>query len=561
MLGQHSHHTNHTANSSDTPAITHSPPPHQHGQSTPNTTHASYNTNPPHDIPLAYPHYTATASTNHEASQLLIHYHSQLECDTPQTHPTPLLSSYQIEETTEDLTLPTLASRYDSNTEDEDGGTLLEFVDDSDDDTDDCNTNPISVTGSNGMYSCNETIPNLSKRCNSTTDDDGDTLPSQWDTWDDSESTTSNNIISSDTTLRYNDTQRRPAQTSTNDAHADSTSRPSLITHSSRQQNPPYNSSSGPRPIQTIRTLLDVEHEIGDDHDNTREWDRATRDNTHLLGNVYIGDTLSLPKNINTTCIYCQNIHGITLSTPETWEVTCEHLLDMEVDTALFMEHKLNTSQPRVSKQLYDTTKNIYGLGTFTINATSTPISSSTTYKPGGVLSLVTGDIKGRVLDTQQDPFGRWVYSKLQRNMNPPITIVATYQIVDVDPHRSRPTTFATQLLSLYTRQGRPNPEKLCHHHADDLVQFIKHCQHKGEWFIVAGDLNEVLGSTTRGLTRLHSECGLIDAALDRHGLTNFTTYQRGKQVIDYILVDQNILQCATAIGYEPFNIHILSNH
>ena len=32
-------------------------------------------------------------------------------------------------------------------------------------------------------------------------------------------------------------------------------------------------------------------------------------------------------------------------------------------------------------------------------------------------------------------------------------------------------------------------------------------------------------------------------------------------QIIDYILVDHNVMQCTQAIGYEPFSLHILSNH
>ena len=77
---------------------------------------------------------------------------------------------------------------------------------------------------------------------------------------------------------------------------------------------------------------------------------------------------------------------------------------------------------------------------------------------------------------------------------------------------------------------------------------------------MVAGDFNEVLGETTRGLTRLHSECGLADAVLEKHGDTNFTTYQRGKSVIDYILVDDNVFRCIKLVGYEQFNLHILSD-
>ena len=56
-------------------------------------------------------------------------------------------------------------------------------------------------------------------------------------------------------------------------------------------------------------------------------------------------------------------------------------------------------------------------------------------------------------------------------------------------------------------------------------------------------------------------ECGLVDAYLNRHGITKFSTYQRGTTIIDYILIDPNVLQCVQAVGYEPFGLHILSDH
>ena len=77
----------------------------------------------------------------------------------------------------------------------------------------------------------------------------------------------------------------------------------------------------------------------------------------------------------------------------------------------------------------------------------------------------------------------------------------------------------------------------------------------------MAGNFNKVLGTQTQGLTRLHTDCGLTDAALNHHGHTDFTTYQRGNQVIDYIRVDKNILRCIQSVGYEPFNMHITSDH
>ena len=172
----------------------------------------------------------------------------------------------------------------------------------------------------------------------------------------------------------------------------------------------------------------------------------------------------------------------------------------------------------------------------------STPVESPTMHKPGGVLSLETGSIKGRVLETGTNYLGRWAFTKLHRNTGPPLNIIITYQVVNVDPRHAGPTTYDTQLYSLYIKEVRQNPENLRQHHATDLVQFIKEIQARGEWVIVAGDMNEVLGVSTRGLTKLHSECSLINACLDRHEITHFTTYQRGHKVIDYILVDENVL-------------------
>ena len=42
---------------------------------------------------------------------------------------------------------------------------------------------------------------------------------------------------------------------------------------------------------------------------------------------------------------------------------------------------------------------------------------------------------------------------------------------------------------------------------------------------------------------------------------TNFTTYQDGSSVLDYVLMDPTLLDNVTHCGYEPFKINILSDH
>ena len=175
--------------------------------------------------------------------------------------------------------------------------------------------------------------------------------------------------------------------------------------------------------------------------------ERTPHDDTH--DNYYIGDVLSLPKAPNTTRLYFQNVNGISLCTPGTWMDTCEHFRDLQVDIALIAKHKLDTSQSRVIKRLHDNPKKLFELGSYSINATSTPVKAQSMYKPGGVLSFTSGGIKGRILEAGTDPWGRWVFTNW-RNIGPPITVIATYQVVDCNPRRSGPTTYTTQLYATY---------------------------------------------------------------------------------------------------------------
>ena len=64
---------------------------------------------------------------------------------------------------------------------------------------------------------------------------------------------------------------------------------------------------------------------------------------------------------------------------------------------------------------------------------------------------------------------------------------------------------YATQLYAAHIGEHRENPDNLQHHHAQDLVEFVKAFQLQEEWVIKVGDLDEVLGESTRGITRLQA--------------------------------------------------------
>ena len=104
-------------------------------------------------------------------------------------------------------------------------------------------------------------------------------------------------------------------------------------------------------------------------------------------------------------------------------------------------------------------------------------------------------------------------------------------------------------------------PDKLRHHHSDNLLMLVKLLQQQGDMVIIPGDFNEELGLTQQSLTRLLTKCHPIDPILHRHGFTDFSTYQHGSKIIDYILIDLTLLPSITAAGSEPYGNNLLSDH
>ena len=107
----------------------------------------------------------------------------------------------------------------------------------------------------------------------------------------------------------------------------------------------------------------------------------------------------------------------------------------MEVDIALACEHKVDTTHGSNSATMHQQATQILGHGSFKLEAASTPTTGRRfDVKLGGTLAMVIGNTKGRILSTHIDPAGRWVALSLKRMQLPPITVISTYQVVDVDP-------------------------------------------------------------------------------------------------------------------------------
>ena len=87
-----------------------------------------------------------------------------------------------------------------------------------------------------------------------------------------------------------------------------------------------------------------------------------------------------------------------------------------------------------------------------------------------------------------------------------------------------------------------------------DLSRFIQQQQSINSEILLMGDFNETVTTLESGMTKVMHECGLHD--LMRHHLddeTDFATYVRGRERIDYVLASDLVMQSLVRACYEPF--------
>ena len=274
-----------------------------------------------------------------------------------------------------------------------------------------------------------------------------------------------------------------------------------------------------------------------------------------------VGDGLTLPKPFDITRIRMWNPNGIRVGPGGTLSMELQHAKEAEVDILVYSETNLDTTQGWVRNQVREECSKIFGRGASRITMTSSTIEAHSQYKPGGVMAATVGNTAGRVLSMGTDEFGRWVYTRYNGGAGRVLIIIGVYQVGRNNHQSSGDATAISQQFSMMEQAGRPEPHRLRHHHTNDLVAFVKACQEKGEIVCVGGDFNETIGMDGSGLTKLCSECNLIDPVFERHGCTQFNTYSRGSKCIDYILIDSQLKNSVWACGYDPFNIRGVSDH
>ena len=274
-----------------------------------------------------------------------------------------------------------------------------------------------------------------------------------------------------------------------------------------------------------------------------------------------IGEPMQVPKAPHLTRVLFQNPDGLSLG--HELEQVLEHIRDMECDHAVLPETKLDTHKGWVKAKVHHHCRRVFGTGEYRLTTAASPLEYHTPLKPGGLMSVTSGHLTGRVIETGADEFGRWLYTKFSCSGDKNITVIGIYQPCNQNIKTAGPTTSTIQQYSLLKQAQRHNPHKIREHYTTDLVTFVRRCQQNNELVCVGGDFNETLGDETDGLSKLMSQCGLRDVQTSLYGIDthSFNTHKRGSKCIDYILMDPELMDSVEACGYEPFRVRILGDH
>jgi hypothetical protein len=232
------------------------------------------------------------------------------------------------------------------------------------------------------------------------------------------------------------------------------------------------------------------------------------------------------------------------------------------IDILGLAETKLDTHKRNVIATCVKAARRVFPFSRVVMS--SSAISYSSHFKPGGTAIVAAGSITGRITTSFQDPMGRWSAMSLTGAHANKLTVISAYQVCNNRPDRD---TKARSMAAFTQQQAMINisdPTSSMHPREKfrmDLLTFVQELQQKGHDIILMGDFNEAFGSDPTGLMHIASTCALIDVLHQRIGSTQFATFSGGRTRIDYVLMSHTPAAAVRHCGYEPPTYRFQGDH
>ena len=125
-------------------------------------------------------------------------------------------------------------------------------------------------------------------------------------------------------------------------------------------------------------------------------------------------------------------------------------------------EHCLDTTQPKILKDLYDAGKATNKYGTQIFGSSSETFPNA--YKPGGTMVGITGHLSGRIEEKSIDSKGRWTWAQLTGKKGKKVLVISAYRVSQTYAGEAGySTAFMQQYRALIKDNvSKPKPKQRC---------------------------------------------------------------------------------------------------
>jgi hypothetical protein len=279
------------------------------------------------------------------------------------------------------------------------------------------------------------------------------------------------------------------------------------------------------------------------------------------------GGSTTDPIDNKTTRLYYKNINGVgTRNLSNGFVNIYKHLKNKETSIVCITEPNVDWNQYWIKQTNEDHGREIFHNALFGYSCYKA--AAKKPYKPGGTMTVSSGQLASRHLETGCDPsgMGRFSYQTFIGANGTKLIFITAYRVCFQSIETAGETTsFFHQWHSLL-QDGHeiPNPRKQV---LLDLKDFILTKIGQGYDVCISMDANEELNSRNNQLSDWMEQCGLISAHEHFYDAEYYdsnpvpSTFDRGPNKIDFVMCTPRLLSCIESVSIEAMNEGTASDH
>ena len=257
--------------------------------------------------------------------------------------------------------------------------------------------------------------------------------------------------------------------------------------------------------------------------------------------------------------IMSQNINGTpTKDDYLDWEMLLDNVNNLQADIICLSELNLDVNKAEVAHKLIEKAKKMDMNMKVKLTTSKTSVNTSNN-KRGGTAALVRGNWSGHVKKMSKDKLGRWVSIEMIGKGARTIKIISTYRVCEQKHNQGSCTIYMQQQNDLIQeKREETDPREAL---LDDMSRVIAEDHKEGKIVILAGDMNEPIGSSKKLQSFLRNN-NLYNAVEAKHIDLYPATYDRGRECLDLIAISNGVrVSAIKRSGYLPFYEGYMSDH